>query len=38
MLADLVLLDKDIFTIPPDTIKTAAVEFTMVGGQIAYHK
>jgi predicted amidohydrolase YtcJ len=35
-LADLVLLDKDIFSIPPDTINTARVVFTMTGGQYAF--
>jgi predicted amidohydrolase YtcJ len=36
-LADLVLLDKDIFTLPPDEINTARPVFTMVGGAFSYH-
>jgi predicted amidohydrolase YtcJ len=35
-LADLVLLDRDIFTIPADEIPTAKVLLTMVGGVIAF--
>ncbi len=35
-LADLVLLDRDIFTIPPEEIGGAKVLFTMVGGEMAY--
>jgi len=37
-LADLVLLDKDIFTIAKKDIRTAQVLLTMVGGTIAYRK
>lgn len=35
-LADLVLLDKDIFQIAPEEIKNAKVTLTMVGGKIVY--
>ena len=36
--ADLVMLDKDIFSIPPEGIKNAHVLMTMVGGQIVYNR
>jgi predicted amidohydrolase YtcJ len=35
-LADMTLLDKDIFTIPQKEIRTARVLWTMVGGKMAY--
>jgi predicted amidohydrolase YtcJ len=35
-LADLTLLDRDIFTLPPEEIGTAKVLLTMVGGESAY--
>jgi predicted amidohydrolase YtcJ len=35
-LADLVLLDRDIFTIPADEIPSAKVLLTMVGGEAAF--
>jgi predicted amidohydrolase YtcJ len=35
-LADLVLLDRDIFSIPLNEIKNAGVVFTMLGGDIVY--
>jgi predicted amidohydrolase YtcJ len=35
-LADLVLLDQDIFEIPADQIGDVKVRFTMVGGEMAY--
>jgi predicted amidohydrolase YtcJ len=35
-LADLVLLDRDIFTIAPEAIAQARVCFTMLGGEIVY--
>jgi len=37
-LADLVLLDRDIFTIPRKEIRNTKVLWTMVGGNIAYRK
>jgi predicted amidohydrolase YtcJ len=37
-LADLVLLDRDIFSIPKKEIRMAKVLLTMVGGNIAYRK
>jgi len=36
-LADLVVLTKDILTIPEDELATARVALTMVGGKVAYH-
>jgi predicted amidohydrolase YtcJ len=38
MLADFVMLDKDILKIPPATIKDAKVLLTVVGGRIAYER
>ena len=35
-LADMTLLDRDIFTIPQKEIRTARVLWTMVGGKMAY--
>jgi predicted amidohydrolase YtcJ len=35
-LADLVLLDKDIFALPKDKINSARVVFTMVDGEFSY--
>jgi predicted amidohydrolase YtcJ len=35
-LADLTLLDRDLFSLPPSEIGKARVLFTMVGGRIAY--
>jgi predicted amidohydrolase YtcJ len=37
-LADLVLLDRDIFNIPQEEISSAQVTLTMVGGEIVYRK
>ena len=37
-LADLVILDKDIFTCPADEIKDAAPVLTMVGGKVVYQR
>jgi len=37
-LADLVLLDRDIFAIPKKEIRTAKVLWTMVGGNMAYKR
>ena len=34
--ADVVILDTDLFSIPPERIKDAAVRYTIVGGKIAY--
>jgi hypothetical protein len=36
MLADVVVLDRDIFSIPEDEIKEARVDLTMVGGRIVH--
>ena len=35
-LADLVVLDRDIFAVPPEEIRTLQVEYTMVGGRFSY--
>jgi predicted amidohydrolase YtcJ len=35
-LADLVLLDRDIFTIPPEEIPRARVSATLIGGAVVY--
>ena len=37
-LADLVVLSKDIMTVPDDEIRQAKVVLTMVGGKIAYRR
>ncbi|MDE3154845.1 MAG: amidohydrolase, partial [Acidobacteriota bacterium] len=37
-LADLVVLSKDIMTIPADQIPTAQVDYTLVGGKIVYQR
>lgn len=37
-LADLVLIDRDITTIPPETIREAQVTLTVVGGKVVYQK
>ena len=34
-LADLVVLDRDIFTVPPEEIQSLRVEYTMVGGRFS---
>lgn len=38
MLADLVLIDRDITRIPPETIRDARVMLTMVGGRVVYDR
>jgi predicted amidohydrolase YtcJ len=38
MLADLVLIDRDLTRIPPETIREARVVMTVVGGRIVYEK
>ncbi len=37
-LADMVVLDRDIFTLPADEIKEVKVETTIVGGEIVYQR
>jgi predicted amidohydrolase YtcJ len=37
-LAYMVVLDRDIFTIPEDEIKDVKVETTIVGGEIVYQR
>jgi predicted amidohydrolase YtcJ len=38
MLADLVLVDRDITRVPPETIRDAQVMLTMVGGRVVYDR
>jgi predicted amidohydrolase YtcJ len=38
MLADLVLIDRDLTRIPPQTIRDARVSLTMVGGKVVYER
>jgi predicted amidohydrolase YtcJ len=37
-LADIVVLSKDIMTVPEEEIRTAKVDLTMVGGQVKYQR
>jgi predicted amidohydrolase YtcJ len=34
--ADLVVLDRDLFRLPPDSLEQARVRFTIVGGRVVY--
>ncbi|MFA5817530.1 MAG: amidohydrolase, partial [Bacteroidales bacterium] len=36
-LADFIILDRDIFSIPPETIRDARVMMTVVGGKVVYN-
>jgi predicted amidohydrolase YtcJ len=36
-LADIVIYDRDLMTIPPEEIMKAQVDYTVVGGKIVYH-
>jgi predicted amidohydrolase YtcJ len=36
MLADLVMIDRDITRVPPETIREAKVVLTLVGGRVVY--
>ncbi len=38
MLADLVLIDRDLTTIPPETIRDAKIGMTVVGGRVVYER
>jgi predicted amidohydrolase YtcJ len=38
LLADLVLIDRDLTRIPPETIREAKVVLTVVGGRVVYEK
>ena len=38
MLADMVLIDRDLTTVPPETIRDAKVTLTMVGGRIVFER
>jgi predicted amidohydrolase YtcJ len=35
-LSDLVVLDRDLFALPAESLGTARVRFTVVGGKVAY--
>jgi hypothetical protein len=37
-LADIVIYDRDLMTIPPQEIMKARVDYTVVGGKIVYHR
>jgi predicted amidohydrolase YtcJ len=37
-LADLVVLDRNLFNIPPESIKDARVRLTIVGGKVVYER
>jgi hypothetical protein len=36
MLADVVVLSEDLFRVPPEKVKDARVEITIVGGRVVY--
>jgi predicted amidohydrolase YtcJ len=38
MLADMVILDRDIFSIPPEEIGRARVDLTLVDGLVVYQR
>jgi hypothetical protein len=38
MLADMVLIDRDLTVIPPETIRDAKVTMTMVGGRVVFER
>jgi predicted amidohydrolase YtcJ len=38
MLADLVIFDRNLMTIPADEIMKARVDYTIVGGKIVYQR
>ncbi len=38
LLADVVVLDRDILTAPADQVKYARVDMTMVGGQVVFER
>ncbi len=35
-LADVVIIDRDLFRIPPETIREARIKYTVVGGRVVY--
>ncbi len=37
-LADFVIIDRDLFSIPPETIREAQVDFTVVGGRVVFER
>jgi predicted amidohydrolase YtcJ len=38
MLADVVMIDRDITRVPPGTIRDAKVMMTMVGGRVVFDR
>jgi hypothetical protein len=38
LLADLVVLDRDLFTMPAESLATAKVRYTVVGGRVVYRR
>ena len=34
--ADVVVLDRDLFALPPESLATARVRYTIVGGRVVY--
>jgi predicted amidohydrolase YtcJ len=37
-LADLVIIDRDLTRIPPETIRDAKIEYTIVGGRVMFDR
>jgi predicted amidohydrolase YtcJ len=38
MLADIVLLDRDLFAVPPESLNTVRVQATIAGGRVVYER
>jgi predicted amidohydrolase YtcJ len=36
--ADLVVLDRNLFALPPDSLDRARVRYTIVGGRVVYRR
>jgi len=36
--ADLVVVDRNLFTVPPDSLDRAKVSYTVVGGNVVYSR
>jgi len=37
-LGDAVIFHEDLFTLPPERIMSAQVDYTIVGGKVVYHR
>jgi len=37
-LGDVVMFHEDLFTLPPDRLMSAQVDYTIVGGKVVYHR